>query len=69
MGQERTSVVARSAILDDFADHLLAARALKDTLIVVWFIGLDAHQPHPRITLWTSWLRKHEARRIKTGEL
>jgi hypothetical protein len=35
-------ILKTSAKLDDFADHLLAGRALKDTLIVAWFIGLDA---------------------------
>jgi hypothetical protein len=42
LGKKRTSVMMPSAILDDFADHLLAAMALKGTPIMAWFIGLDA---------------------------
>ena len=34
-------IMSVSAILNDFAEHVLALRALKGAFIVIWTIGFD----------------------------
>ena len=48
-----------SAILNDFAEHVLALRALKGAFIVTDLFRLDANEPHIGVAEFATRMRDH----------
>jgi hypothetical protein len=56
---------ATLTVLNNFAKHVIALRALKRAFVVVWLVRLYAREPHPPAALGTNRLREDQARRVE----